>query len=119
MGAQHGSPMSELASKQCALWKRGDPPLGSEAIRELRAQLGGDWRVVKDHHLECEYRFADFVEALAFTNRVGDLAEEQNHHPDIHLSWGKVALVIWTHDAGGLTENDFVWAAKADQLRGG
>ncbi len=107
--------MSKLASKQCIPCKRGDPPLAAQPIRALQAELGGNWQVVDDHHLECEYTFKDFASALAFTTRIGELAEEQNHHPDIHLSWGKVKLVIWTHDANGLTESDFVWAAKADQ----
>jgi len=116
-GRQSGARMSDLAAKNCNLWKRGQPPLAGDAIARLAAQLGGDWQVVDDHQLECTYEFANFVDALAFTNRIGELAEEQNHHPDIHLSWGKVKLVIWTHDADGLTENDFVWAAKADLRR--
>ena len=107
--------MSSLASQQCVPWKRGDPVLGGAAIRELCTRLGGNWRVDDNHHLECEYSFDDFASALGFTNRIGELAEEQNHHPDIHLAWGKVRLVIWTHVADGLTESDFVWAAKADQ----
>jgi len=83
----------------------------------MLAELGNDWRVVKSHHLEKEYRFKNFRDALAFTVRVGELAEEQGHHPDIHLAWGKVRLTIWTHKIDGLTESDFVLAAKADTLR--
>jgi 4a-hydroxytetrahydrobiopterin dehydratase len=71
--------------------------------------------VIDEHHLEKAYPFKDFREALAFTNRVGELAEEQSHHPDIHLAWGKVRLTIWTHKIDGLTESDFIFAAKADQ----
>jgi len=70
--------------------------------------------VVDEHHLEKEYRFKDFRTALDFTNRVGELAESQGHHPDIHLSWGRVRLDIWTHKINGLTESDFIFAAKAD-----
>ena len=73
--------------------------------------------MVDEHHLEKTYPFKDFREALAFTNRVGELAENQGHHPDIYLAWGKVQLKIWTHKIDGLTESDFVFAAKADQLR--
>lgn len=72
--------------------------------------------MVDEHHLEKTYPFKDFREALAFTNRVGELAENQGHHPDIYLAWGKVQLKIWTHKIDGLTESDFVFAAKADQL---
>jgi 4a-hydroxytetrahydrobiopterin dehydratase len=70
---------------------------------------------VDEHHLEKEYKFRNFQEALDFTNHVGELAERQNHHPDIYLAWGKVRLTIWTHKIDGLTESDFVFAAKADQ----
>jgi 4a-hydroxytetrahydrobiopterin dehydratase len=107
--------MSDLASKQCVPCKGGVAPLAGEALRSLEAQLGNGWRVVDGHHLEKEYRFPDFRQALAFTNRVGELAEEQNHHPDVHLAWGRVRLEVWTHKIDGLTESDFVWAAKADQ----
>lgn len=79
------------------------------------ADLGNDWRLVDQHHLEKEYRFRNFRDALEFTNRVGELAEQQGHHPDIHLAWGMVKLQVWTHKINGLTESDFVFAAKADQ----
>ena len=67
--------------------------------------MGNDWRAVQEHHLEKEFRFKNFREALDFTNRVGDLAEEQGHHPDIYLARGKVRLTIWTHKIAGLTES--------------
>jgi 4a-hydroxytetrahydrobiopterin dehydratase len=92
------------------------PPLEGEDLANLYEQLGNEWQLVDDHHLDKEYRFANFVEALAFTNRVGQLAEEVDHHPEIFLTWGKVRLKIWTHKIDGLTESDFVWAAKADRL---
>ena len=85
-------------------------------LAKLAGELGGGWQVIAEHQLEKEYRFADFRDALAFTNRVGELAEAQGHHPDIYLAWGKVKLTIWTHKINGLTESDFVMAAKADQL---
>lgn len=106
--------MSDLAKKKCIPCKGGVPPLKGEELTGLLDELGGGWRVVDEHHLEKEYRFKDFRTALAFTNRVGEVAEAQGHHPDIHLSWGKVKLVIWTHKIDGLTESDFVFAAKAD-----
>ena len=106
--------VSELATKQCVPCKGGTPPLAGKALQDLLGKLGNDWRVVDGHHLEKEYKFKDFVSALAFTNRVGAIAEEQGHHPDIYLSWGKVRITIWTHSINGLTESDFILAAKAD-----
>ena len=106
---------SELAAKACIPCRGGVPPLGAEEIQELLAQLGREWTVVNDHHLHKEYMLNDFAEALAFTNRIGAIAEEQNHHPDIYLAWGKVGITIWTHKIDGLTESDFVFAAKCDE----
>ena len=99
--------------------KSGVPPLRGAALLVLQHQLGPEgngWRIAREHHLEKDYRFADFAEALAFVNRVGGVAEAQNHHPDVFLSWGKVRITIWTHTIDGLTESDFVFAAKCDQL---
>jgi 4a-hydroxytetrahydrobiopterin dehydratase len=107
--------MSELAKKECVPCKGGVPPLGASSSGALLEQLGSGWRVVDNHHLEKEYTFEDFRQALDFTNRVGELAEAQGHHPDIYLAWGKVKLTIWTHKIDGLTESDFILAAKADQ----
>jgi 4a-hydroxytetrahydrobiopterin dehydratase len=108
--------MSDLAVLQCVPCKGGTPPLRGAGLDDLFARLGNDWRVVEVHHLEKEFRFKDFREALEFTNRVGDLAEEQGHHPDIYLAWGKVRLTVWTHKIDGLTESDFVFAAKSDRV---
>jgi 4a-hydroxytetrahydrobiopterin dehydratase len=107
--------MSELASKTCVPCRGGVPPLQGEELTKLAAQLDG-WDVVNEHHLERTFKFPDFRAALSFTNRVGELAEEQGHHPDIYLSWGKVAVTTWTHKIDGLTESDFILAAKIDQL---
>ena len=107
---------SELAKKECVPCKGGLPPLKGKALEKLLKAVGNDWQVVAEHHLEKEYKFSDFREALDFTNRVGEMAEHQNHHPDIYLAWGKVKVTIWTHKIDGLTESDFVFAAKTDQL---
>jgi 4a-hydroxytetrahydrobiopterin dehydratase len=101
----------------CVPCKGGVPPFTHEQIEPYLADLGNDWRVVDGHHLEKEFTFKNFREALDFTNRVGVLAEEIGHHPDIYLAWGKVKLTIWTHKIDGLHESDFVFAAKADRLR--
>ncbi len=107
---------NELAAQTCVPCRGGVPPLEGDELTGLRERLGGGWRVVEEHHLEKEFRLEDFRAALGFTNRVGELAEEQGHHPDIHLSWGRVRLEIWTHKIDGLTESDFVLAAKVDNL---
>jgi 4a-hydroxytetrahydrobiopterin dehydratase len=106
--------MSELAAKECIPCRGGVPPLKGRELTDLQAKLGGGWKVANEHHLEKDYTFKNFREALDFTNRVGEMAEKQGHHPDIYLAWGKVKLTIWTHKIDGLTESDFVFAAKAD-----
>lgn len=90
--------------------------MAASEIAALLPQLEG-WEVVNEHHLSKTYTFKNFAEALAFVNRVGAMAEEQWHHPDVHLAWGKVTVEIWTHKINGLTESDFVFAAKCDALR--
>ncbi len=110
--------MSDLADKVCIPCRGGVPPLEGEALEKLAAELGGGWQIVDGQRLEKEYRFSNFAEALECTNALGALAEEVDHHPDLHLSWGRVKVVIFTHKIGGLNEADFVWAAKADRLAG-
>ncbi len=108
--------MNELAAKECVPCKGGVPPLKGSQLAELQKELDGGWRVLKDHHLEKEFSFKDFRQALSFTNKVGELAERVGHHPDIYLAWGKVKITIWTHKIDGLTESDFVLAAKIEGL---
>ena len=107
--------MSDLAKKTCIPCKGGVPPLKGAKLDELLEKLKNDWKIIKEHHLEKEYSFKNFKEALNFTIKVGELAENQGHHPDISLAWGKVKLTIWTHKIDGLTESDFIFAAKADK----
>ena len=109
--------MSELAKKQCIPCRGGIAPLKGADLEGFRNQIDAGWGVVDEHHLEKAYRFDDFRQALDFAVKVGEMAEEQAHHPDIHLSWGQVTLTIWTHKINGLTESDFVFAAKADALQ--
>ncbi|MGH2637190.1 MAG: 4a-hydroxytetrahydrobiopterin dehydratase [Actinomycetota bacterium] len=106
----------DLASMECVPCRGGVPPLTRDKIQPYLADLGDGWEAVDDHHLQKEYRFKNFREALAFTIRVGELAEEVGHHPDVELSWGRVKLTVFTHKIGGLHEADFVFAAKADRV---
>jgi 4a-hydroxytetrahydrobiopterin dehydratase len=101
---------------ECVPCKGGVPPLTREEIEPYLADLDSGWEVVDGHHLEKEYRFKNFREALVFTNRVGELAEQVGHHPDIELAWGRVKLTVFTHKIGGLHEADFVFAAKAEAV---
>jgi 4a-hydroxytetrahydrobiopterin dehydratase len=107
--------MNELASRDCVPCRGGVPPLKGREIQQLLSQLDG-WKVVNEHHLSKAYKFENFREAQAFADRVGNLAEEQGHHPDICFGWGRAEITIWTHKIDGLTESDFVLAAKIDAL---
>lgn len=108
--------MSEhLADKQCVPCRVGVPPLKGAGLEKLHKSVPA-WTIVDEHHLQREFRFPDFKQALEFVNRVGAIAEEQGHHPDILLGWGKAMITIWTHAVDGLTESDFIIAAKIDRL---
>lgn len=107
--------MPDLAERDCVPCRGGVPPLKAEQIKELSAQLNG-WKIINEHHLQKIYAFKDFRETLDFVNHVGELAEDQGHHPDICFGWGKADITIWTHKIDGLTESDFVLAAKIDRL---
>ena len=107
--------MSDLAQKTCIPCKGGIPPLKGVKLEGLMEKLKNDWKLIKEHHLEKEYSFKNFKEALDFTIKVGELAENQDHHPEIILTWGKVKVTIWTHKIDGLTESDFIFAAKTDR----
>lgn len=111
--------VSDLASETCIPCRGGVPPLEGDELRALVEQLGGGWRLSRNHPttLEKDFAFPDFAAALAFTNRIGAIAEEQGHHPELHLGWGRVRVAIWTHILDGLTRSDFVLAAKIDGVR--
>ena len=104
-----------LADQTCIPCKGGVPALKGEALAKLNAEVP-DWQVVDEHHLHKVFRFPDFRKALDFVNRAGGIAEEQGHHPDILLAWGKAEITIFTHKINGLTESDFVLAAKIDRV---
>ncbi len=104
-----------LAEKTCVPCRGGVPPLTARDIAPLAAEVAS-WSVVDDHHIDRNFEFPDFSAALEFVNRVGGIAEEEGHHPDIYLAWGKVGVTIWTHKIDGLTESDFILAAKIDEI---
>lgn len=116
--------MSELAQRACVPCKGGVPPLTGEQMAPLLAQLGEGWRVVEHNDakrgavmiLMRTYKFENFAEAMQAAVRIGEMAEEQQHHPDLHVAWGRLTVEVWTHKIGGLTESDFIFAAKCDAL---
>ena len=105
-----------LAEKHCVPCRGGVPPLKGEALEQLKSQLPG-WQVVDEHHLLKTYSFPDFRTALDFVNKAGAIAEAEGHHPDLLLSWGRVEAKIWTHKVNGMTESDFILAAKLDEIQ--
>ncbi len=108
--------MNELANRVCVPCKGGIPPLKGKELKALQNQLGNGWNVINEHYLKKKWKFDDFESALNFTNKIGSLAEDQGHHPDIYLAWGKVEIKMWTHKISGLTESDFILAAKIDRI---
>jgi 4a-hydroxytetrahydrobiopterin dehydratase len=106
-----------LADKKCVPCRGGTPALKGNELQELHQSVP-QWTVIDEHHIQREFRFPDFKQALDFVNRIGAVAEEEGHHPDILLAWGKAAITLWTHKVDGLTESDFIMAAKIDRLAG-
>jgi 4a-hydroxytetrahydrobiopterin dehydratase len=119
-----GSSEIALAQRECVPCRGGVPPLTDEQINPLLLQLRPSWHVIERDDpkrgnvkiLTCTYRFENFAQAIAAAQRIGEMAEEQQHHPDLHVSWGRLVVEIWTHKIGGLTESDFIFAAKCDAL---
>ncbi len=104
-----------LADHKCVPCRGGVPALARNRAETLLQELDGGWRLGTNGHLERAYTFDDFAQAMAFANRLADIAEDERHHPDLHIAWGKCTVEIWTHKINGLTESDFYFAAKADR----
>ena len=102
----------DLASRECVPCRGGIPPLAGNRLKAIAQELGGDWRLVDEHHLEQEFRFKNFRQAMEFANKIGEIAEQQGHHPELLIGWGKVKVILYTHKIDGLHENDFIMAAK-------
>lgn len=107
--------MSELAARKCEACGPGTPPLDAERAAELLEQIDGDWSTDGDAIVR-EYKFANFTQAFGHAAKVALLAENQGHHPDFELGWGRLKLLLTTHSVGGLSDNDFIMAAKIDKL---
>jgi 4a-hydroxytetrahydrobiopterin dehydratase len=107
--------MSNLAEKHCVPCRGGVQPLKGAELLPYAEQLP-DWKIIEEHHIARTFSFPDFKTGLGFVNQVGAVAEQEGHHPDLCLKWGKVGVEIYTHKIRGLTESDFVMAAKIDQV---
>lgn len=105
-----------LAKSHCRPCAKGEPPLSSDKVQELLKTLDTGWLLNTNGHLYKQFKFPDFKSALVFTNKVGEVAEAENHHPDILLQWGKVGIALYTHSIGGLSLNDFILAAQIDTV---
>ena len=112
-----GESLDNLSDMECIPCKGGVPPLSEEESSAFLSQIHDDWEVVENHHLTRTWSFPDFASALEFTNQLGEVCEQQNHHADFELGWGRVVSVIYTHKIDGLTESDFVLAAKFDTIQ--
>ncbi len=104
-----------LADQRCVPCRGGVPPMDETRAKELLRELEDGWHLNTEGHLEREYRFQNFTEAMALANKLADVAEQEGHHPDLYIAWGKCKVEIWTHKIEGLTESDFYFAAKADR----
>ena len=105
----------DLADQSCIPCRGGVPALAPSRIEQLLRQLAGRWALNSNGHLECSYEFSNFVDAMNFANGVGDIANAENHHPDLHVGWGRCKVEIWTHKISGLTDSDFYFAAKVER----
>jgi 4a-hydroxytetrahydrobiopterin dehydratase len=108
--------MEELAKRHCVPCHGGTPRLTGGNLTWIASQLGGGWQLEGETKLRKSFRFPDFATALAFVNQVGAIAEAEGHHPDVLLAWGKVQIELWTHAIDGLSEADFILAAKIDTI---
>ena len=108
----------ELARRRCVPCRGGVPPLAGDDLSALRGQVSPEWKIVDGHHLEREIAVSNFRKSLALANRIGEIAEEQGHHPDLLVGWGRLRITLFTHAIDGLHENDFILAAKIDEMLG-
>jgi 4a-hydroxytetrahydrobiopterin dehydratase len=105
-----------LLNKRCIPCQGGQPPLQKTEVKNYLQEIGNQWQINDHGHLFKPYKFKDFMSAMTFANKIADLAEKEGHHPDLTITWGSCAVEIWTHKINGLTENDFILAAKIEAL---
>lgn len=108
---------SDLSQKVCSACRGAGEKLGKVEAKQKMDELHSDWEISDNHHIERKFEFEDFQEALDFVNEVGEIAEEQGHHPNISFTWGEATIKLYTHKINGLHENDFIMAAKIDELQ--
>jgi 4a-hydroxytetrahydrobiopterin dehydratase len=106
----------KLTEQKCVACEGGLPPLSLKKVKEYMSQLTLDWELLQEKKIQRQFKFVDFVKAIAFVNKVAELAEKEGHHPDIAIHYNKVDITLWTHAIGGLFENDFILAAKIEEL---
>ena len=110
--------MSELSKKKCVPCEGGVKPLNPDQAEVLTQELNPEWMLIDQHRMLARtFKFKDFKESLEFANKVGAIAEEENHHPDLTVGYGNAGVELTTHAIGGLSENDFIVAAKIDELK--
>lgn len=109
--------MSNLIQKKCVPCEGGAKPLGVEEVKSYMSELKTDWEVLDDKKITREFKFKDFKEAMVFVNKVADITNQEDHHPDISIHYNKVEILLWTHAISGLSENDFIVAAKIEQIK--
>ena len=112
-----GESLDNLSDMECIPCKGGVPPLSEEESSAFLSQIHDDWEVVENHHHTLTWSFPDFASDLEFTNQLGEICEQQNHHAYFDLGWGRGVSVIYTHKIDALTESDFVLAAKFDTIQ--
>lgn len=108
--------MTELAKKKCVPCEGGVPPLTPEQVKEYQKQVHADWTVTDNKKMKRDFSFVNFKQTMDVANKIADLAEAEGHHPDLYISYGKLGVELWTHAINGLSENDFILAAKIDKL---
>jgi 4a-hydroxytetrahydrobiopterin dehydratase len=108
--------MTELSKKKCVPCEGGVPPLEADKINELKQQVNSDWQVLENKKIKRSFSFVNFKQTMDMVNKIADIAEAEGHHPDMYVSYGKVEVELWTHAINGLSENDFILAAKIDKL---
>ncbi len=106
-----------LSAKKCLPCEAGTKLFGLGEIKTYLGHLQAGWEVLNNEKIRKEFKFRDFKEAMVFVNKIADLAEEEGHHPDIFVSYSKVVIELWTHAIGGLSENDFILAAKIADIK--